>query len=82
VSALGEVQSELLGLRVRILEAGWVDPAGLVRKARDFLGAIAEEREPTAGELLQAAALLSVAAEVRLLRTEPPDPNGSDPPSP
>jgi len=78
VSAHGEVAAEVTKLRSDILKAGWTDPVGLVRRARDFLGAILtdEGREPTPGELVQIAALFTVAAEVQRVRSGQQDPTG------
>lgn len=50
--------------RQRIQRAGWGNPAGLVRKSLDLLGAALQGgREPSKDELIQSAALLLEAAE-------------------
>jgi len=76
MSAHGQVVGDLHELRCKLLTAGMSDNKVLVRKMLDLVGcALADGHEPTYEELLQGAALLTVAAEAVLVGRTPPTPN-------
>ena len=69
MTARDEVQVEIQVMVTALLEAGYVSPQILVRKAVDMVvEAIKVERRPIAlGEMQQVAALFFLAAELQLV---------------
>lgn len=70
MSKRGEVAERLQQVRTGLLQAGYLEPAGLVRKALDFLSLAlkGEKLELTAAEMIQVAGLFAAAAEGQLAR--------------
>lgn len=78
MSAHGEVIAALQAMRANLLQV--MEPRMGLMSALELLGRASEEgREPTDGELIQAAAMLLVTAEAKLVSRNQPRPTGPDP---
>jgi len=78
MSAQGEIIDLLRAMRGALM--GTLRPDMGLMSALELLGRIQEQgREPSAEELVQAAAMLTVAAEAKLVRTSLQSPKGPSP---
>lgn len=79
MSAHGEVIAALQAMRANLLQVGLTAEMGLMSAMELLKRASEEGREPTDGELIQAAAMLLVTAEAKLVSRNQSRPTGPDP---